>query len=168
MSDVIDDDLMKELGLDDDDLKEIEKNKAKKRSKTAEQSLDEEVGLNEDESGAMLDEIEESLPNSSNPMESSLKVEKQELSAPKSNSSESLESFGENLAKDVPVQLAVVIGKKTLSLGQILQMRVGEVVEFHKNPADTVDLVANGKLVAKAELVMVEGQVGVRIAKLIR
>lgn len=182
MSDVIDEDLMKELGLDEDDLKEIEDKKTKRNeaSATAAQSLgnepsqasapapslDEEPSLSASLTG---DDLSDDLDLDD---EAPTKVASPSPAAPSrpvpQPEPDDLSRSNENLARDVPVQLAAVMDKKTLSLGQILEMRVGEVIDFNKGPSDTIDLVANGKLVAKAELVMVDGKLGVRIIKLIR
>ncbi|HLD44936.1 MAG TPA: FliM/FliN family flagellar motor switch protein, partial [bacterium] len=69
---------------------------------------------------------------------------------------------------EIPVQMAAVLAKKTMRLSEILTLNVGEVLEFKKQPNEPLDLVANGKLVAKAELVVVDGKLGVRIVKLVR
>ncbi len=139
MPDVIDDDLMRELGLDADDLKEIEtKKKADKPEKRP------------------VDPPAATETPKKNPI------------APPAKTNPDLTTINETLAKDVPIQLAAVLAKKTMTLGQVLGIRVGEVVELGQKPTDTIDLVANGKLVAKAELVMIDGQMGVRIVKLIR
>ncbi len=63
---------------------------------------------------------------------------------------------------------SAVLSKKSLKLQSILDFKPGDVVEFKKLPHDLLDLVANGKLVAKAELVLIDGQLGARIVKLIK
>jgi flagellar motor switch protein FliN len=72
------------------------------------------------------------------------------------------------VSQEIPMQLAAVLAKQAVKLKDILAFRVGDVMDFKKGPQDPVDLVANGKLVAKAELVMVDGKMGVRILKLVR
>ncbi|MBU0505482.1 MAG: FliM/FliN family flagellar motor switch protein [bacterium] len=78
------------------------------------------------------------------------------------------ESQAKKISNELPIQLAAVMAKKTLRLGDILGMNVGEVIEFKKPHTEPIDLVANGKLVAKAELVVVEGKLGARIIKIVR
>lgn len=75
---------------------------------------------------------------------------------------------GEAVAASIPVHLAAVLAKRSLPLKEVVSLDVGEVIDFKKSPDDPIDLVANGKLVAKAELVLVDGKVGARIVKLIR
>ncbi|GEM_PF-3237896 len=73
-----------------------------------------------------------------------------------------------NLASDIPVSLVVVMGKKAVSVQDLLQMRTGEVIQLEKGLMDPVDVVAAGKVIAKAELVNVEGRLGIRILKLLK
>jgi len=70
------------------------------------------------------------------------------------------------LTADVPVQLVAVLGKKSLSIKEILSLKKGQVLELNRFPNEAVDLVANGKLMAKGELVEIDGKLGVRIIKI--
>lgn len=70
------------------------------------------------------------------------------------------------LAEDVPVQVVAVLGKKTVTVGDLIALKKGEVVELNRFPNEAVDLVANGKLMAKGELVEIDGKLGVRIIKI--
>ncbi len=72
------------------------------------------------------------------------------------------------LSPDMPVQVVAVLGRKSVSVRDILGFRSGSIVELDKLPAEPVDLVAAGKVVAKGELVSVEGKLGVRILKLLK
>lgn len=71
------------------------------------------------------------------------------------------------LSPDVPVNLVAVMGRKTITMKELLNLQLGQVVEFDKGPADAVDVVVGGKVIAKAELVQVEGKLGIRILKVI-
>ena len=70
------------------------------------------------------------------------------------------------LTADVPVQLVAVMGKKTITIKEILSLKKGQVIELNRFPNEAVDLVANGKLMAKGELVEIDGKLGVRIIKI--
>lgn len=72
-----------------------------------------------------------------------------------------------NLSQDMPVQVVAVLGKKTMTLGDVISLKLGEVVEFKKLPQESVDLVANGKLLARGELVLVDGKLGIQIKQLV-
>lgn len=71
-----------------------------------------------------------------------------------------------DLAPDIPVQVVAVMGRKSVTVKDLLALRMGQVVELDKVPGETVDLVANGKLIGKGELVEVDGKLGIRVLKL--
>lgn len=73
-----------------------------------------------------------------------------------------------NLAPDVPVNLVAVIGKTTMSIAEIMKYRIGETIDLGRPPNETVDLVANGKLIARGELVEIDGKLGVKIMKMVK
>ncbi len=71
-----------------------------------------------------------------------------------------------SLTSDIPIQIVAVLGKKPVTIKDIVSLRMGQVVELNRLPNEAIDLVANGKLIAKGELVEVEGRLGVRILKI--
>jgi flagellar motor switch protein FliN/FliY len=83
-------------------------------------------------------------------------------------STEDIAAYGEKMTQNIPVHLAAVLAKKTLALKDVIEMRQGEVIDFKKPMGEPIDLVVNGKLVAKAELILVDGRIGARIVKLVR
>jgi flagellar motor switch protein FliM len=70
------------------------------------------------------------------------------------------------LLKDVPLQIAVELGRVPVTAEDVVNIHVGQVLELNKAPGEPVDLSVHGKVVARGELVEVEGQVGVRILSL--
>jgi len=70
------------------------------------------------------------------------------------------------LTADVPIQLVAVMGKKMITIKEILSLSKGQVIELNRFPNEAIDLVANGKLMAKGELVEIDGKLGVRIIKI--
>lgn len=72
------------------------------------------------------------------------------------------------LSPDIPVQVVVVMGRKGVTVKDLLEIRMGQVIDFEKTPADPVDLVAGGKVIGKGELVEVDGKLGVRVLKLLK
>lgn len=73
-----------------------------------------------------------------------------------------------SLASDVPIQVVVVLGRKGVTMKDLMDLRPGEVVTLDKVPNEAVDLVASGRIVAKGELVEVDGRLGVRIIKIVK
>jgi flagellar motor switch protein FliN len=71
------------------------------------------------------------------------------------------------LAADVPVQVVAVLGKRSFNMQDLMNFHVGQVVDLYRPANETVDLVVGGKLIAKGELVSIDGKLGVKILKLI-
>jgi len=67
---------------------------------------------------------------------------------------------------DVPLQLVAVMGKKTMTIKEILSLGKGQILELNRFPNEAIDLVANGKLMAKGELVEIDGKLGVKIIRI--
>ena len=68
---------------------------------------------------------------------------------------------------DIPLNLEVVVGSTILPLGSLLQLGTGSVVELNKGLEDPVDILVNGKLIAKGGMVIVGEKFGVRITEII-
>jgi len=73
-----------------------------------------------------------------------------------------------DLAPDVPINLVAVIGKTQSNVSDLMKTRIGSVIDLGRPPGETVDLVANGRLIARGELVEMDGQLGVRILKMVK
>ncbi len=89
---------------------------------------------------------------------------------PTAPSVSSEENFGQgirNLAEDMPIQVVAVLGKRSLTLKELIALKPGEVLELKKIPQDAIDLVANGKLIARGELVLMDGKLGIQIKQLV-
>ncbi len=70
------------------------------------------------------------------------------------------------LLNDVPLHVAVELARVPVTAEQIVSLHVGKILELGTAPGDPVNLSVNGKVVARGELVEVEGQLGVRILTL--
>lgn len=64
---------------------------------------------------------------------------------------------------DIPLQVEVIVGSTTLTLGELLKLAPGSVVELEQTVESPVEIKVNGKLIAKGEIVIVEERFGVRI-----
>ena len=72
-----------------------------------------------------------------------------------------------DLVLDVPVSLTVELGGCKLPMADVLQLNVGSVVQLDKPAAEPVDLLVNGKLIARGEVVVLEERFGIKITELI-
>jgi len=68
---------------------------------------------------------------------------------------------------DVPVELTVVIGKKSMRIGEILRLGPGSVLELDKASGEPLDIFANGRLIARGEAVVVGERYGVRLTEVL-
>ena len=71
------------------------------------------------------------------------------------------------LLADVQVELAVELGRVRLPLRELLALDVGSVVELDRSAESPVDVLVNGTLVAHGEVVVIDGEFGVRITSIV-
>ncbi len=71
------------------------------------------------------------------------------------------------LIKDVPLQVTVRLGKTKMKIKDILELGEGSIVELDKLAGEPVDLLVNGKLVAKGEVVVIDENFGFRVKDII-
>lgn len=83
-----------------------------------------------------------------------------------SRASEEPMSDNFHLLADVPVRLSVEVGSVSKPLAEILAFQEGEVIELDRQCDEPVDIKVNGTLVAKGEVIKVDGRFGVRITEL--
>lgn len=72
-----------------------------------------------------------------------------------------------DLVMDVSLNLTVELGKTEISIKEILELTRGSVVELDRIAGEPVDLLANGKLIAKGEVVVIEDNFGLRITSIV-
>lgn len=71
-----------------------------------------------------------------------------------------------NLVIDMPMTITVELGQVQLAIREILNFHVGSIIELKKGDNDPVDVRANGKLIARGDVVMVNENYGVRISEI--
>ncbi|MCA8996766.1 MAG: flagellar motor switch protein FliN [Planctomycetaceae bacterium] len=67
---------------------------------------------------------------------------------------------------DVNVNVSVELGQVTMSVGELLQLGEGAVIELDRAVSDSVDVIAQGVRLARGEVVVVEDRYAVRITEL--
>jgi len=68
---------------------------------------------------------------------------------------------------DVPIDISVEIGRTMMSIGDLLSLSKGSIVELKKTAGESVDIFVNGKLLGKGEVVVVNERLGVRVNKIV-
>lgn len=70
--------------------------------------------------------------------------------------------------KQVPMTVHVEIGRTVMTLGEILdELDVGTTIRLDRHAGDPVEVYVNGALFARAEVVVVQDQIGARIIELV-
>lgn len=72
-----------------------------------------------------------------------------------------------DLLKDVPLVVQAELGRTKMLVKEILKLGVGSVIELEKEAGEAVDILINNKLIARGEVVEIEGNFGVRITEIL-
>lgn len=72
------------------------------------------------------------------------------------------------LIMDVPLKVTVELGRTTKSISEILDFAPGTIIELDKIAGEPVDVLVNGKFVAKGEVVVIEESFGVRVTEIVK
>lgn len=82
------------------------------------------------------------------------------------------EDFFENqdnfeLILNVPLDVCVVLGRSKMPVKSVLDIRQGSLVELDKQAGEPVDVIVNGKLIARGDVVIIDDNFGVRITEIL-
>lgn len=69
---------------------------------------------------------------------------------------------------DVPVKISAVLGKTKIDVASLMRLGEGAVIELDRKVGEPIDLYVNDRLVARGELVMVEGSLGVTMTEIVK
>jgi len=68
---------------------------------------------------------------------------------------------------DISVEISVEIGRTKMPIGQLLSLSKGSIIELNKIAGESVDILVNGKLLGKGEIVVVNERLGVKIVEIV-
>ncbi|HBK67744.1 MAG TPA: flagellar motor switch phosphatase FliY [Firmicutes bacterium] len=72
-----------------------------------------------------------------------------------------------NLLLDVPLEISVELGSTKMRIKEILDLGIGSVIELDRLAGELVDILVNGKLIAKGEVVVIDENFGVKITDIV-
>lgn len=72
------------------------------------------------------------------------------------------------LIMDVPLEVTVELGRTNKSIKEILDFSPGTIIELNKLAGEPIDVLVNGKFVAKGEVVVIEENFGIRVTEIIK
>ena len=68
---------------------------------------------------------------------------------------------------DVPVTLSLEVGRINLTVGNLLRLRQGSVVELDRLAGEPLDVLVNGQLIAHGEIVVINDKFGIRLVDVV-
>ena len=71
--------------------------------------------------------------------------------------------IGMDALMEVPVRVTVRIGRASLSLGELVKLGPGSLVPLDREAHEPADVLVNGKVIARGEVVTIDNTYGVRI-----
>lgn len=73
-----------------------------------------------------------------------------------------------DLIMDVPLEVSVELGRTNKSIKEILDFQQGTIIELNRLAGEPIDVLVNGKFVAKGEVVVIEENFGIRVTEIIK
>jgi flagellar motor switch protein FliN/FliY len=71
------------------------------------------------------------------------------------------------LLENIEVQLTVEVGGTKISIGDLLKLNDGSVVELERLAGEHLDILVNGTLLAKGEVVLIGERLGIRLTEIV-
>ena len=89
------------------------------------------------------------------------------LSEPVDGVGEVSEEINLNMIMDIPVDVHVEVGRTNLPVREFLRLGVGSVLQLDRLVGESADLIVNGKLIGRGDVVVVDETFGIRISELV-
>jgi flagellar motor switch protein FliN/FliY len=67
---------------------------------------------------------------------------------------------------DIPLEITAELGRTEIQISELLKLGQGSVIEFTKLAGETLDVLANQKLIARGEVVVVNEKYGIRLTEI--
>jgi flagellar motor switch protein FliN/FliY len=92
----------------------------------------------------------------------------QSAAVPETLANSAVEALEFGVLRKVPMNVQVEVGRTIMTLGQILDdLEVGTSIRLDRHAGDPVEVYVNGTLFARAEVVVVQDQIGAKIVELV-
>ena len=82
-------------------------------------------------------------------------------------SSEAKPSMNREVIQNIPITLAIEVGRASLKIRDLMRLTQGSVVELDRLAGEPLDIVVNDTVVAQGEVVLVNDRYGVRLTKVV-
>ncbi len=84
-----------------------------------------------------------------------------------SNNSDSIAPGNVNFILDIPLEITVELGRTEMLVSDLLKLNQGSVVPLSKIAGETLEILANQKLIARGEVVVVKDKYGIRLTEIV-
>lgn len=72
-----------------------------------------------------------------------------------------------DMVMDIPVRLTLEVGGRDMAIRDLLQLQQGAVLELDRQAGEPLDVLVNGQLIARGEVVVVEDKLGIRLTEVV-
>ena len=72
-----------------------------------------------------------------------------------------------DLLLDIPLEITIELGRTKMLINDLLKLGQGSVIELAKESGDTLEILANNRLIAKGDVVVVNKKYGIRLTEVI-
>lgn len=131
----------------------------------AEANSDAEEPVSEDQAAAAGEQGASGAPAENSPAGDVQSPEYEELSETAGTGASARPSL--DIVLDVPVTVSLEVGKATMSVGELIKLGQGAVVELDRAVGEPLDVMVNGALVAHGEIVLVNEKFGIRLTSVV-
>ncbi|WP_275935272.1 flagellar motor switch phosphatase FliY [Abyssisolibacter fermentans] len=74
---------------------------------------------------------------------------------------------GINMIENIPIEITVELGRTTRKISEILEFGSGTIIELDKLVGEPLEILANGKYIAKGEVVVIDDNFGIRVTDIV-
>lgn len=71
------------------------------------------------------------------------------------------------MVMDIPVRLTLEVGGSDMPIRDLLQLHQGAIVELDRQAGEPLDVLVNGTLIARGEVVVIEDKLGIRLTEVV-
>ena len=83
------------------------------------------------------------------------------------NSKEAVSESNMEFLLDIPLEVSIELGRTRMLIDQLLKLSQGSVIELSKYAGETLEILANQKVIAKGEVVVVNEKYGIRLTEIV-
>lgn len=67
---------------------------------------------------------------------------------------------------EVPLKVSAVLGETKMTVEEVLKLTQGTIIELEKKVGEPIDIYVNDKIIAKGEIVVVDGKIGITLTEI--